>query len=433
MKNIVLGVIATCLVGFGCNEEAPLERPTFKGSFALSVLPNSTEQVDVLFVIDDSTSMLDQRAVLASKANEMLEALVGPEGDPLDLHVGVVSTDMGAGSFQYPGCSPSAERGVLVTDDCLPEGSNNYAEFGGTSSDVTNREDIVACMVQRTEEGCGFEQPLEAMRRALDPTNTDNQGFLRQDALLAVIIVSDEDDCSALDPGLFDPNEFLLGPVDSFRCFEQGVTCDSNDLRELGPKDNCRPMESSPYLYDVGEYIDFLNDLKGSPFRSLVATIGGRGEVEIERRGENVALKSVCSDSEEEEFEGVYPAPRLDAFVDGSWGMQGDLCTDRMSTAVQLCGAIADRAQQKRCLPSGLRDGDQAMLGTQPHCEIRSESWVDGVLTKTSELNLCRGEDNDSCVSYIADSSCESGIALSSTTLAGDETLVVSCDFERQE
>ena len=46
---------------------------------------------------------------------------------------------------------------------------------------------------------------LEAMRLALDPATTENAGFLRENSALAIILLTDEDDCSARDPLLFDP------------------------------------------------------------------------------------------------------------------------------------------------------------------------------------------------------------------------------------
>ena len=52
--------------------------------------------------------------------------------------------------------------------------------------------------------GCGFEQPLEAMVRALDD-HPENAGFLRAGSLLAIWFYTDEDDCSAASP------EYSLG------------------------------------------------------------------------------------------------------------------------------------------------------------------------------------------------------------------------------
>ena len=46
--------------------------------------------------------------------------------------------------------------------------------------------------------GCGFEHQLASVRAALDPAlPPTNVGFLRADAFLAVVLVTNEDDCSA--------------------------------------------------------------------------------------------------------------------------------------------------------------------------------------------------------------------------------------------
>ena len=69
-------------------------------------------------------------------------------------------------------------------------------------------------------EGCGFEQQLESMLKALTPSDSSirfemntagqgdraNAGFVRPDSLLAIIVVTDEDDGSTIDPQLYaDP------------------------------------------------------------------------------------------------------------------------------------------------------------------------------------------------------------------------------------
>jgi hypothetical protein len=65
------------------------------------------------------------------------------------------------------------------------------------------------CTAGLGTSGWGFEQPLEAMYLALDG-NPANQGFLREDAHLAVVIFADEDDCSVADPHLFDLSDMAI-------------------------------------------------------------------------------------------------------------------------------------------------------------------------------------------------------------------------------
>ena len=47
--------------------------------------------------------------------------------------------------------------------------------------------------------GCGIEGTLEVLRRALDGRHPENAGFLRDDALLLVVFVTNEDDNSPVD------------------------------------------------------------------------------------------------------------------------------------------------------------------------------------------------------------------------------------------
>src|SRR5262249_14672551 len=112
--------------------------------------------------------------------------------------------------------------------------------------------DVFGCIAQVGASGCGFEHQLAAVRAALgDPTMgppapPGNAGFLREDALLAIIWITNEDDCSAPATSLlFDPNQNQitdpLGPLSSSRCTDFGILC--NGVRPprtaAGPLSNC--------------------------------------------------------------------------------------------------------------------------------------------------------------------------------------------------
>ena len=73
-------------------------------------------------------------------------------------------------------------------------------------------------------DGCGVEAPLRAMQRALTragASTEDEFGFLRDDAILLVVFVTDEADCSA--PGAF-PRD-LIEDGSSAGCWDAGVRC----------------------------------------------------------------------------------------------------------------------------------------------------------------------------------------------------------------
>ena len=134
-------------------------------------------------------------------------------------------------------------------------------------------------MAQLGTDGCGFEQHLESMRRGLE--NGKGNGFLRDDAFLAVIFIQDEDDCSASDGEIFNPDQDLndrgstLGELSSFRCFEFGTTCEPADERTTGPRDNCTPADDSPYIAPVSDYVSYLQGIKEDPTDVIVAAITG--------------------------------------------------------------------------------------------------------------------------------------------------------------
>src|SRR6185503_21186216 len=57
------------------------------------VLPAESKAVDILFVIDDSLSMMDEQRQLGIWAKEMFDVL-GSSGELPDLHVAVTSTSV---------------------------------------------------------------------------------------------------------------------------------------------------------------------------------------------------------------------------------------------------------------------------------------------------------------------------------------------------
>ena len=103
---------------------------------------------------------------------------------------------------------------------------------------------MFSCIAALGETGCGFEHQFAAILRALGADGqrapAENQGFLRPDAYLAIVMLTNEDDCSET-PGvkLFDTasNTTLasqFGPPANFRCNEFGHMCDRRDRRAPG-------------------------------------------------------------------------------------------------------------------------------------------------------------------------------------------------------
>jgi hypothetical protein len=289
----------------------------------------AAQNVDLLFMIDNSASMGDKQSLLGLAIPVLLQRLVTPNcvdanGNPIvgvisdqngncamgkpefapvkDLHIGIVTSSLGGrGGDQCPdnATNPAAanlsahtnDNGELINragvrgdptmenpmpDETSPD--NFLAYFPGSPmppNDVTSptqiASDFSTAVLGVHEHGCGFEAQNEAWYRFLvqpDPfgqitKNTTGQAvlqnidatilqqrhdFLRPDSLLAVIVVTDENE-EAADPlelqgqgWAFDNTAFPGSP--NMAAPEGSVACgklDPMNPSTTGPNDpNCK-------------------------------------------------------------------------------------------------------------------------------------------------------------------------------------------------
>jgi hypothetical protein len=322
--------------------------------------------IDILYVFDNSSDrgtydkMASQLDLLQSRLSEI-------DGQLPNLHVGVTTTDLGTrgtkdiaprppvvncagegGAGNLITFNSSAPLGSYLEDLRGPDGSRarNYAT-GNLSLELgllTNPQPGTA------NNGCEFEQPLEAMRRALDPET--NPGFIRDGAMLSVVFLTNEDDCSFQTGALLEPNDPNLGPLASFRCTEQGVICDEPDPRRPGVRTNCRPREDSQYIVPVGEYKTFLEKYKKNSRDVVVSAVAGpRNPFEV---GDIAGPKLLPS------CQGAggsgWPAVRIGAIVDSFGGALVDNCSQD-NAYQQITTPILNR--QRSCFANLTKDDGQ--------------------------------------------------------------------------
>lgn len=291
------------------------------------------KEIDILFIIDNSASTSEKQANLARNFPRMIEAMRSPKLNNRipNVHIGVISTDLGAGSYSLPSCEVSGgDLGRLQSKPrvpgCVPP-SKPYIEYIDGVTNINNPSIIdpvekvkqaFSCIAELGDGGCGFEMPLEAARRALDPKLNLNPGFLRRGAPLALVFLTDEDDCSAAKPQLFDPAQSgladPLGPLTSFRCFEFGVacaTCPGGDCSRtsVGPRQACRPAHD--WLHKVEDYVTFFERLKPPGQVMVFAVAGPAAPVEVQLSGAAPSLRPSCQST----MGAGLPAVRLAAFV----------------------------------------------------------------------------------------------------------------------
>ena len=109
-----------------------------------------------------------------------------------------------------------------------------------------NLSDVLQCIALLGDFGCGFEHQLASIDRALGGDGqlpSTNAGFLRPEAALAIVILTNEDDCSApANTELYSLNGAQqnianpLGPIANYRCNQFGHLCsDPSNRRRHRP------------------------------------------------------------------------------------------------------------------------------------------------------------------------------------------------------
>ncbi|MFV8748946.1 hypothetical protein ACNOYE_00185 [Nannocystaceae bacterium ST9] len=266
-------------------------------------------QVDMLFVIDNSGTMGEEQVNLSANFPlliQKLQALQGTDGMPLnpDVNLMVTTTDLGhpqCTPFQPDGYEPA--QGAPVNTACInrlgdfeglgsnapefPEACTNgcpvavqpidpYIHFAGNVTNIpgNNVEGALSCIGPQGINGCGYEAQLEGMLQALNPGaewNTGSKPFLRPGATLAVVIVTDEADCSVRAPEGYayftneanntyweiNPDTGTKTQATSAVCWNAGVNCGAPDMN--GVYADCTSIDTG-VLHPLTRYIGYLKD-----------------------------------------------------------------------------------------------------------------------------------------------------------------------------
>jgi hypothetical protein len=444
-------ILLAALLASACASEEVDLGGNYEVELVMPPMPNPA--IDLLFVVDNSGSTRDKQAQIAAHAKEALfDVLDAAVGAPPDLHVGVITTDMGTEVQIGDALCYDSDDGRLVTGDPRPDYpeacpgiSGNFIididdGAGGRTTNYTGTlEEAFGCAVQVGDQGCGFEQPLGALAAALE--NPANAGFLRPDALLVTVFITDEDDCTSTSSEFFGPESMELGPIDSYRCFHFAMTC-VEPLDEVGVKTDCHPMDDPWIMHRVPPYRDLLVAAKGGdPAKVIVATITGEpGPIEIGYYlpsgavDDRLRVMPTCQgiDPSGETFSAI-PALRLDLFRDLFPGMswRDSLCEPTEDALARTANMVGDVAGRRACLRGELRDGDAETAGTQPVCRAFLATAALTPAETRREVPRCEA-DGTSCFEIEAGSAtCSqwSGleIKLRGITQAGNESLIVEC------
>lgn len=169
------------------------------GGSSGGVLPvdDGCTKVDLLFVVDNSESMLGEQENLIGSFPGFIEAMRTSLVDADSYHVGVTTTDSNFGNA--PDCRLD---GALITE---LQGENTsastcgpYASGSSFMTEADTLETAFPCAAQVGTGGIPFERPMDTMRAAISPAmvapGACNDGFVRDDALLVIVVITDERD-----------------------------------------------------------------------------------------------------------------------------------------------------------------------------------------------------------------------------------------------
>jgi hypothetical protein len=440
--SVTVSLVAGCLLLGGCLDRRlkPLN-PCLVSGVVATVSVTNIDKVDLLFMVDNSGSMKEEQEALREEFPNLIRVLTtgDRDGDNMmdfpparDLHLGVVSSDMGLVGIE-PGaannlrCPGVGDDGVLLhapspdIQGCMTAYPTFLTYQASVNQPAQTASDF-ACIASLGTTGCGFEQQLEAPLKALwqpstdamglpteppiggpflsDPSGTgkfghgdrENATFIRNDpkqglSLIAIIIVSDEEDCSSKDTRHFVPFQDL--PADSpirgqryaehpnLRCFENKQNLFSIDRYVTGFK-ALRPGNENLVIFagivgvppelvqpDRVAAVDFTNDTQRTAFYDSILNDTRMVEVPDENMVMAGAGAGNLRPSCQSSGSTAYP-PRRIVEVARAFGENSviqSICQDDFGPALDAIIAVIARQLGAVCLPRTLVRNSDGKVG----------------------------------------------------------------------
>jgi hypothetical protein len=396
-----------------------------------------SKSVDILIVLDNSSSMAEEDALLANNLGSFI-AILEAEDVNADYRIAITTTDAGhpgcmsstpeRGAFMLTPCTsrldefvtdgeagPADVRAVACTDSCSLEAADLAISATTTDEDSTPQPrpwlernfddrsnlpegvemaDALRCFAPQGVAGCDFESPLEAMRlallRAKDPLDPA-YGFLRKDAKLFVLIITDEDDCSAAP----DAEELFTAGATSAVCWKAGVTCigdplayDSCEATNEDLAGNEGVADADAVLQPLSRYVELFDEIMldkraldptQRPIIAVVAGAASNGSLHFGEVGDTdpefqqtfgIGPACTASTGDPNHFIAATPPVRLQALRQAIWdGPIYSVCADDWSPALEYFGWSGPQLRPA-CFTHCARDTDPTTVLVDPDCIV---------------------------------------------------------------
>ena len=448
----------TCSDGFfddGTGACAPLDIQSGEADLYLPAW--TSRQLDMVFMIDNTPGMAPKVAKMNKQLPKLIETLKDPtDGTLPDLRVALINSDLGsAGTYLTGGCAskmlPDGTQSIFgdlgrfqmpkEPSVCTFEDGARFLEYEAGrpvnySGDITT---VLACMTGNLgTSGCDLQHQIQAFEFALAAKGLGNEdqqkAFLRDDALLALVFLTDEDDCSvATNDGLFGDFAEARGEAGDLRCATRAHQCGGRNLADAPPgypttasfshpfkdcharmgdectyeTDTSQPTSCNP-LKSIKLFAVEMKALKAAPDNQiLVAGIFGwpLDDSALERAEYKIAplpnynptdtqhpmiydYWPICYEPDHlpsnpdpaTGFDGdaagwgATGGLRLAAFVDefGGNGLKFSICQRDFASSMSTIGRSLARMLRHTCVGPKLADIDASTAGVQPDCTV---SW----------------------------------------------------------
>ncbi|MCH9686226.1 MAG: VWA domain-containing protein [Deltaproteobacteria bacterium] len=513
------GLVAALVPGLAACNSHPLKQVELKseqekdGNVSVAI----NRDVDILFVIDNSRSMALEQGTLARNFGPLLERLELPDVKA-NYRIAVTTTDNGgtycigkdAGDFKAQSCLSRAVDfqtttgedyfDVACADVCnheqieiLPSKIFQNAEekprpwieniagvtnIGGDVSPV----EAFQCLGPQGVTGCGFESPLESMRLGLLQANEDvssEYGFMRPGAILAVVFVTDEADCSARygevpDPWLLDGSRALWseenrnnGDLTSEVCWYAGVECEQSpdgsqecwavDKKADGSETD---SEDDAVLYPLARYTAFMDEIqerkrKINPDQDVLVAVltgvptdydGGRIHYGAGPDPQFVLDHGIGAGCDSVNGKAAPPV-RLAEFASQYKGDESDVnlfsvCDGDYTKAMETIAEAIGKQVRPPCVETCVADEDPSTPGLQHACQVEEEYITPSGATEIVQIPRCITTDDgfefpegaDVCYRSLTDfeERTESSVDDMSATCS-DEGWNLELSFERRD
>jgi hypothetical protein len=423
------------------------------------------KDVDILFVIDNSGSMGEEQAILGANFPAFIDVLEA-EDVKANYRIGVTTSDNGNQWCPPAQTNPTAGRLVLsscrdrindflfgndvdvrdlacndicdetldltiqptITDfdpDPKPRKWLENIEGAKNIPDATPMDEAFACFGPQGVNGCGFEAQLESMYLALtraQTTDEESYGFLRASAILAIVHVTDEADCShnKAYSSIFDADggkTFWSDPDAAFPtsavCWDAGVECEGDPSGYTAcnavNKDvdgNLNVPDSEAVLHPMSRYIGLVRGLEeekqvlNASQEVIMALIGGV-------RSDGQVFYSDVDNTDpvfQNDFgigpgcvspvggEAVPPVRLRDLVNEFSPGNMFSICDEDYRPALE---AIANRIREQitpACYTKCVKDTDAATEIVDPECTV--EEKLPGQSEDATRIQECARDAN---------------------------------------